>query len=451
MSEVYSQLSSSKKNLFFLIFALIALLLLQCTDPMEEELFSAVEKSEAPQMIDHRKTGVLPSGALFEIAVPPQNWNGELVVWAHGYVNFNEPLALPDDAVDGVPISIIVNQLGYAYASTSYRDNGLIVQDAILDLEELVDQFKADFEEPNHTYLVGGSEGGIITALAIEQDKGIFDGGFSLCGPVGNFRKQVNYFGDFNVVFNYFFPGIMPITPAGLDDEVQLNDLIARWGTDDNPGPLQAQVIAALVANPNATRQLLNVTRASIDNDDQNTIGATVLGLLRYSVYATNDAISKLNGMPYDNKRKWYRGSDNDYLLNRKIQRFRADRRALIEMRRNYETSGKLNDPLVTMHTTGDPIQPYWHEIIYRFKTIRNGSFFQHVNIPIFNRYGHCNFTQNEVLTGFAVMILKVTLEDLLVPASMFPDTKSQEEFINQSREHGATPIVVQDAVLQAS
>ena len=78
-------------------------------------------------------------------------------------------------------------------------------------------------------------------------------------------------------------------------------------------------------------------------------------------------------------RRKEYRGSDNDLLLNREIQRFSADKRALIEIERNYQTSGKLNDPLVTMHTTGDPIQPYWHEIIYRYKTIRKGSFFQHI------------------------------------------------------------------------
>ena len=137
-----------------------------------------------------------------------------------------------------------------------------------------------------------------------QNNKGVFDGGFSLCGPVGDFREQVNYFGDFNVVFNYFFPGILPITPKGLKPD-QLNDLIAQWGTDDNPGPLQAQVIAALEANPNATRQLLSVTKASFVEEDPSTIGATVLGLLRYSVYATNDAITQTsNGMPYDNTEK---------------------------------------------------------------------------------------------------------------------------------------------------
>ena len=144
MQNVYSK-SSYSKNYLFLVLIPMALLLGQCTDPMEEELFETVEKSEVPQMVNQRKTGVLPGGALFEIVLPPANWNGELVIWAHGYVNFNEPLALPDDAVEGVPISAIVNQLGYAYATTSYRENGLIVQKAILDLDKLVKQFVKEF------------------------------------------------------------------------------------------------------------------------------------------------------------------------------------------------------------------------------------------------------------------------------------------------------------------
>ena len=36
--------------------------------------------------------GALPSGALSRICVPKAGWNGALVVYAHGYVPFFEPV-----------------------------------------------------------------------------------------------------------------------------------------------------------------------------------------------------------------------------------------------------------------------------------------------------------------------------------------------------------------------
>jgi hypothetical protein len=63
-------------------------------------LFLPVAASAQPT-IPGCTTGVLPSGALSLICVPPAGWNGELVVFAHGWVPFNQPLgfyhlALPD-------------------------------------------------------------------------------------------------------------------------------------------------------------------------------------------------------------------------------------------------------------------------------------------------------------------------------------------------------------------
>ena len=70
--------------------------------------------------------GTLESGALSLICFP-DDWNGTLVVYAHGYVEPSAPVALPDDDVGGVSISDAVTGFGYAYATTSYRDNGLVV------------------------------------------------------------------------------------------------------------------------------------------------------------------------------------------------------------------------------------------------------------------------------------------------------------------------------------
>ena len=71
------------------------------------------------------KDGTLSgSSAPYQVCFPA-TWNGDLVVYAHGYVSSDEPLALPDDQVDGRSVAELVTGVGYAYATTSYRANGL--------------------------------------------------------------------------------------------------------------------------------------------------------------------------------------------------------------------------------------------------------------------------------------------------------------------------------------
>jgi hypothetical protein len=64
--------------------------------------------------------------------------------------------------------------------------------------------------------------------------------------------------------------------------------------------------------------------------------------------------------------------------------------------------------PLVTIHTTGDPLIPYSQEALYTLKTLAAGSFFQRTNIPV-AAYGHCSFTSGEILAAFAIMVLRDT------------------------------------------
>ena len=48
---------------------------------------------------------------------------------------------------------------------------------------------------------------------------------------------------------------------------------------------------------------------------------------------------------------------------------------------------------------------PYWHEQLYNLKTLASGSLFtRHLNMPV-DRFEHCNFTENDALFSFAVML----------------------------------------------
>ena len=106
------------------------------------------------------------------------------------------------------------NSLGYAFATTSYSVNGLAIKQGLPDLVDLVNIFRTQHPTLKRVVLVGVSEGGLITTLATEQYPTVFNGGVAACGPIGDFRGQINYVGDFRVVFDYFFPGLDPRQPG---------------------------------------------------------------------------------------------------------------------------------------------------------------------------------------------------------------------------------------------
>lgn len=327
-------------------------------------------------------------------------WNGDLIIFAHGYVapqesmfKYLEQLLLQD----GVTIPGLANTLGYAFASTSYRKNGLAVKEGVQDVDRLLTFFEQNVGPAGRVYLVGASEGGLVTTLGVEQKPDRFDGGLALCGPIGNFRSQINYWGDFRVLFDYFFPAHQIPNNA-----VDINEALV-WPNWD---AISQAIGGAVLTDSAAGVQLLRTSRAPIDPFDPMSIVTTTVGILSYNVFATNEGKIELGGQPFDNSRTWYSGSTRDWQLNRSVARFRADTAALIEINANYQTSGRLTNPLVTMHTTGDPIVPYWHETMYTAKTLLTGSFFKRVNIPIV-RYGHCNFTSTEALVGFVVLVIR--------------------------------------------
>ncbi len=355
-------------------------------------------------------SGVQASGAIYCITLPPPPpngaWNGDLVIFAHGYVAVTEPLAIPwsqmtfPDGTGGtIAVPFLVNSMGYAFATTSYSVNGLAVKQGISDVLDLIDVFKEQTGlTPTHIYLIGASEGGLVTTLALERHPQAFAGGLALCGPIGSFVGQVNYWGDFRVVFDYFMDtpelNVLPGTAMNIP-----RSLMANWDSTYVP-----RITFVLGANPLNTSQLFSVTKAPFDASDPTTIGETSLAVLWYNVFATNDAVAKLGGQPFDNRSRIYEGSLDDSLLNAGVKRFKAKPAALKEIALNYETSGILTKPLVTIHTSGDPVVPAWHQSLYTEKVLAANPGSPYLPLTV-ERYGHCNFTLTEVLTGFGDLV----------------------------------------------
>ena len=373
------------------------------------------------------------SGAVYRICMPePGRWNGSLIIWAHGYVAFNRPIAIPEDQLtlpDGTSIAATINSLGYAFATTSYSVNGLAVRQGLADVIDLVDVFRSSKGPVQHTYLVGASEGGLITTLGVEQRPDLFAGGLATCGPIGDFNKQIDYVGDFRVVFDYLFPGLIPGTPTEIPP-----DLVANW-----PAYYAGVVAPTVFAPANAARvqQLLRVTHAPFDaNNFFATAERSVRDALFFNVVGGNDSNVKLGGQAFDNRRQLYFGSNNDLLLNLRVRRVAADAAARAEVRAHYDTTGVLNRPLVTLHTLRDQQVPAWHEALYAIKAVARGSADKLVAIPI-DRYGHCNFTAPEVLIAFAILIFKAEHRILVPQIQTLLPAPSRTEFQGLARQQG--------------
>lgn len=375
--------------------------------------------------------------------VPTAFWNGDMLVYAHGYVSPTEPVGtIPQDQLSLGDIDLIgmVTQMGYAFVTTSYSKNGLAVLQGLADVVYVANAFKAGFPTVfagiqqaygwtppyplpaavRYSYLAGPSEGGAITALAMEMPAPLnpFDGGYAVCGPIGSFQRQINYWGDFRVVFDYYFKDTdgTPLIPnPGLEGwpGYAPTDLVVPQEVIDNWPAYEAAALAALTnpANAAKVKRLAAVTRLPYDpGDPMPTIVASAMSVLWYDVFATNDGAATLGGQPFDNMGKWYAGTGSlsgDFTLNKKVQRVEQTMPAgaLVP----YETTGRLVKPMITMHTLYDPEVPYWHEVLYLGKLRARGtSLRMYGHIPT-TSYGHCNFTSGQILAGFAWMVYKTT------------------------------------------
>ena len=376
----------------------------------ERNALVAAAGQRAPVVTNGCATGTQSSGALYELCAPAGALAGTLVVYAHGYVLPQLPLAIPA-AEAGLPsVKAFVLGQGHGYAATSFHANGLVEpQRGVHDLRELVQLYTKAFGRPERVVLFGVSNGANLALLALEQNKGLYDGAFASCGPVGDFERQLGYFGDVFAAFDYFFPNVVPGGPDGIS-EAYLAALQQQSAASGVParlilaGALQATLTAP--ANFPKTLQLLSVLANTprIDADFNGPFEgiSTVIQAVVYNVFATNNALGVLGGQFYENADVRYVGSADDAALNAGIQRYEADAQALAQVRAHYQTKGKVADPVVTLHNLRDPLVPFWQEALYGAKLGDDAGL--RTLTPV-NRFGHCNFTPAEIEAALDALV----------------------------------------------
>jgi dienelactone hydrolase len=124
-------------------------------------------------------------GGLYRIEIP-DNWNGELVLYAHGFVS-NAGQNGSNLRVGNHPIREHLITNGFAWAASSYRCNGYVPGQGLVDTMALVDLFTKSNgnRAPRRTYLTGTSMGGHVTLFGMQEFPTSFAGGLAMC-PAGS-------------------------------------------------------------------------------------------------------------------------------------------------------------------------------------------------------------------------------------------------------------------------
>jgi pimeloyl-ACP methyl ester carboxylesterase len=335
-------------------------------------------------------------GGTYRIEIP-EKWNGELVLWAHGYVASSGAqgsrlrVGLPGVG-QGSPFREHLIAQGFAWAASSYHCNGYIPGQGLLDTIALSDMFTKvnDGKAPSRTYLAGVSMGGHITLLGMQEFPTAFAGGLALCASGPGEMDFLTAVGAASELIS----GVT-VTEATRDQDVsRLTDVLGKPPnyTDKGRQLASIQVEISGGARPFALDGL-----ASRFTDNASTV-VSGRGADIWNRVASNSDVR-------------YRIDDGlgltDAAINERVRRKAADQEAR-GAQGPYEEAipfdGRFERPVLTLHGSGDLYVPISLEQSLRRSVDaagRSSSLIQW----IIRSPGHCNFSAAEQAGAFDALV----------------------------------------------
>ena len=368
-----------------------------------------------------RWQGVL-NGALYHVEVP-LNWNGKLVMYAHGFAGNGNVLGVNNPAIRRYLI-----QNGYAWAASSYTKNYYDVRVGVEDTNALALAFtdiaaknSRPLTTPTKYFITGVSMGGHITAAAIDAEatataihKVTYSGAVPMCGVVGDTElfnefaaMQVTaqalagvpayptdkfvdiqalvtstLFSTFNTTPAFPTPSIVATAGAGAKYVSALQNITG------GPRPLFAQGLAYGQSFPFAYGTFIA---------DPTTPVGSVTGILNKNVLDTTGFTYTIDG-----------DAAASTALNASAQKITpaadANRLRTDGLRWIPKVNGDFKIPVVSIHTLGDLFVPFSMEQVFQKRVAAKGNSAYLVQRAI-RGISHCDFTVAEQATAFDDMV----------------------------------------------
>jgi alpha-beta hydrolase superfamily lysophospholipase len=310
----------------------------------------------------------------------PANWNRSLVVYFHGYSI--DPIRFRESSPPYTPLKQLVDR-GYAVIQSAYSRTGWAVEQAIGDSERLRRHFVSKHGKPKETFAMGMSMGGLLTVQALESQPKIYAGGLSLCGVLAPADTFLQRGFALRAAFDFYFPDLLgPLVPVPAD--YLPTDAVVR------------RIAEALRANPHASSSLRALHGAATDDNFP--------GVLAFLTYVIKEMQQRAGGSPFDNSNLIHTGSDDDFALNDGVHRYRSDAQTARYMSRWYTPNGKLERPLLALHTSGDPLVPASTAFDYAVLVQRAGQS-DHFVQQYVNAEGHCTMSAEQTLRTFEELV----------------------------------------------
>jgi pimeloyl-ACP methyl ester carboxylesterase len=336
------------------------------------------------------------AGALIEI-IRPDGWNGDLVLLMHGLRSVHVPVSLRDPVEWWIqPTVDDLLARGYGVALSSYRKNGLAVDEGTVDTRIAEATFISEFGRPVRTYLWGWSMGGAIGHQVLEHAPTRYDGLLSVCSDQVGSEVVHQYHLDARVLFDYFFPGALP------------------WDIGTYEADLFTEVLptvqAAFVADPAGFIEKVH-EMATIDqlglplgNGSPGDLILAMVGSTLGWAGGAGDLVESLGGLPVGNVGRVYTSDVLDQAeldaINAGVARYTADPNAAGMLTRSTPTGRTRGTPILALHTDGDAVIPVWMPPLYEATAEAAGTADSYV-LRAVPGFAHCGFPQGRVEGGF--------------------------------------------------
>jgi hypothetical protein len=370
----------------------------------------------AGQAVSRVFTGIL-NGAAYRVEVPTR-WNGDLVLYAHGYRGQGRTVW-----VDTTYLRQHYVSQGFAWAASSYQTNGYDVNHGVTDTHALIGRFGSLVQPARDVYMTGASMGGHITAVEIEKYRD-FVGAMPICGVLGDTELF-----DFQLDANVTAAGLTG-APISFPDSLAHGQAYApayaalvlselpRLGSGFNAGnpaavsltPLGRLWAATVQQRSGGTRPGFASAFAywnSFGFAPLTTIpflfglypglsGGTI-GIAAGNVTSNIDTVYRFSGRPG-------RLSPAEQALNAAVLRVAATAAPSPDLTGIPKVFGDPRIPVLSLHDIGDLFVPFSMEQIYAERVAR-----QHQARLLVSRairgVGHCDFTQAELQQGFSDLV----------------------------------------------